>query len=48
MLQSNKLDVVIEKYKQVFEKGLGTFNKVETIINVVAEAKPHYFKPRPV
>ena len=47
-LQPNQLHAVLEKYKEVFREGLGTFNKVEAKIKVVPDAQPRYFRPRPV
>lgn len=45
---SNVADQLQEKYSNVFSEELGTFNKYKVKLNLKKDAKPVFFKPRPV
>ena len=42
------LDKLLQKYSKVFQEGLGKITGVKARIEVHTDAKPRYFKPRPV
>ncbi len=45
---THRVEELVQKYEQVFQKGLGTFTGTMAKIHVAAEAKPIYCKARPV
>ena len=45
---THRVEELVQKYEQVFQKGLGTFTGPMAKIHVAADAKPIYCKARPV
>ena len=45
---STKLAYLLEKYQEIFDSKLGTFNKFQISLNLKTEANPKFFKARPV
>lgn len=46
--ETGTLETVLEKHAQVFKEGLGTLTGTEVKIYVDEEAKPRFFKARPL
>ena len=45
---ADKIDKLIENYKEVFQEELGTFSGPKAKIHVAQDAQPKYFKAAPV
>ena len=45
---SNPVAALLDGYREVFSESLGTIMPFHVKLSVTPEAKPHFFKPRPV
>ena len=45
---SNELKHLLEEYREVFHKGTGKAQNIEVHIHMKDDAKPVFYKPRPV